>query len=225
MGEWVDFPVGKKTSEGYLAMPEGGTPPGVLLLHAWWGLNPFFKSLVDRFAAERFIVLAPDLYGGQVAETIEDAQRLRAESNKGPVTRSALLTGALDFLKRRTGDGPTKLGIVGFSMGAHWTMWLAANQPQGVAAVVLFYGTRQVDPAQSRAAFMGHFAESDPYVAGKAVAETEKTLKSAGRSVQFYIYAGTGHWFFEEDRRDAFNPEAAHLAWDRTVQFLHEKLG
>jgi carboxymethylenebutenolidase len=194
------------------------------LLHAWWGLNPFFQGLADRLATEGFTVLAPDMYGGQVAQSVEEAQQLRAESNKGPATKSALLTGALDYLRRCAGKDHVRYGLAGFSMGAHWAMWLAANRPADIAAVVLFYGTRQIDPSKSQADFMGHFADTDPYVSGKAVADMEKRLKAAERTAEFYKYPGTGHWFFEEDRADAYNPEAAALSWERTLRFLSDRL-
>jgi len=48
---------------------------------------------------------------------------------------------------------------------------------------------------------------------------------TAGKTAVFYTYPNTGHWFFEQDRADAFEPEAAALAWDRTLVFLKERLG
>ena len=92
--------------------------------------------------------------------------------------------------------------------------------PSQIRSVVLFYGTGGGDFSSSRAAYLGHFAENDPYEPKANVDELEETLKNAGRPVTFYRYEGTGHWFFEPDRTQAYNEAAAKLAWERTVEFL-----
>jgi carboxymethylenebutenolidase len=206
-----------------MATPEGGNGPALLLIHAWWGLNPFITELADRLAEAGFLVLAPDLYRGQVARTVEEAEQMRAEMSKGPVTRSDLLAGALDYLKRSAPKG-SKMGVVGFSMGASWAMWLAANRPDDVSAAVLFYGTRQIDAAGGTASFQGHFASTDSYVKPGSVRKMERALRDAGRDIEFFVYPDTGHWFFEDDRSDSYNKDAAEQAWDRMVVFLHDRL-
>jgi carboxymethylenebutenolidase len=206
-----------------MATPEGGNGPALLLIHAWWGLNPFITGLADRLAEAGFLVLAPDLYRGQVAMTIEEAEQMRAEMSKGPVMKSDLLTGALDYLKRSAPKG-SKMGVVGFSMGASWAMWLAANRADDVSAAVLFYGTRQIDAASGTAAFQGHFASTDRYVKPAAVRNMEQALRDAGRDIEFFVYPDTGHWFFEDDRSDAYNKDAAEQAWERMIVFLHDRL-
>lgn len=85
--------------------------------------------------------------------------------------------------------------------------------------MVLFYGTGPADFARSRATYLGHFAESDPYEPLSNVQELEKALRAAGRTVAFHHYPGTGHWFCEPDRPQ-FDPVAAALAWERTLDFL-----
>ena len=76
MGEWVQ--AGATGQRAYLAVPEGGTGPGVLVLHAWWGLTPDFSGVCDRLAAAGFVALAPELYaGGATATTIAEAEALR----------------------------------------------------------------------------------------------------------------------------------------------------
>ena len=75
----------------------------------------------------------------------------------------------------------------------------------------------------SRAAYLGHFAENDQFEPQSNVDNLEETLRRAGRPVTFNIYSGTGHWFFEADRTPAYNPAAASLAWDRTLAFLMDK--
>ena len=96
----------------------------------------------------------------------------------------------------------------------------SAADPDHIRSVVLFYGTGGGDFSTSRAAYLGHFAENDPYEPPAGVDELEESLRQAGRPVTFYRYPGTGHWFFEPDRTDAYNQAAATLAWERTLTFL-----
>jgi carboxymethylenebutenolidase len=86
--------------------------------------------------------------------------------------------------------------------------------------VVLFYGTGPVDLSRSRAAYQGHFAANDPYEPAEYVDALEEGMRKTGRPVEFHRYADVGHWFFEPDRADAYDAEAAGLAWERTLEFL-----
>lgn len=89
-----------------------------------------------------------------------------------------------------------------------------------VRSVVVFYGTRPGDYHRSKAAYLGHFAETDAFEPQAEVDNLEQALKAAGRPVTFHRYSGTGHWFFEPDRVQAYDPAAASLAWERTIAFL-----
>jgi carboxymethylenebutenolidase len=202
--------------------PPAGRGPGVLVLHAWWGLNDFFKGFCKRLADEGFSVLAPDLYHGRLATTILEAEKLRG-SVRGEKMKQDILA-AVDHLGELISIRDGNLGVIGFSLGAYFALWLAQERPETVRAVTVFYGTRGGDYAKSQAAYLGHFAEKDPYTAASGVKKLEKSLREAGRPAVFHTYPGTGHWFFEQDRKDAFNPDAAALAWDRTVEFLKKQL-
>ena len=96
-------------------------------------------------------------------------------------------------------------------MGAYWALWLAQQKPELIRSVTLFYGTNGGDGdfRQSKAAFLGNFAENDPYEPTDGIQALEMNLKSANRPTTFYTYGGTGHWFFEKDRQDAYRPQAA----------------
>jgi len=107
-------------------------------------------------------------------------------------------------------------------LGASYALDLSAADPEHIRHVVIFYGTGGGDFSKSRAVYLGHFAEEDEYEPASDVAWVENALKAAGRPVTFYRYPGTGHWFFEPDRRQAYNEEAANLAWDRTLAFLRD---
>jgi carboxymethylenebutenolidase len=114
--------------------------------------------------------------------------------------------------------------LVGFSMGGFFAVWMARSKPQDLAAVVLFYGTGAGNFAKTRAAFLGHFAEHDTFVSSKLVGKLEQRVRAAGREIETHVYPGTAHWFFEEDRPDAYDPKAAKQAWGRTVRFLKKHL-
>ncbi|HEV8578590.1 MAG TPA: dienelactone hydrolase family protein, partial [Thermoanaerobaculia bacterium] len=107
-----------------------------------------------------------------------------------------------------------------FSLGAYYALDLAAVDPEHIHSVVLFYGTGSNDHGNSRATYLGHFAENDEFEPQSDVDGLGKSLRRAGRPVTFYHYSGTGHWFFESDRSQAYNQAAATLAWERTLAFL-----
>ncbi len=213
---------GAPVAVAYEAVPASGEGPGVLLLHAWWGCNDFFRGLCDKLAAEGFVVVAPDFWGGTVATTIEEAESLAKQGQRDGAALYQAVSGALDHLLQhpaRRGDG---VGAIGFSLGAAWALEVAWR-PE-LRAVTLFYGVGEGDYAASSAAFLGHFAADDPWEPLDGVREMEAAMRAAGREVTFHVYPETGHWFFEEDRPDAYRPEAAALAWERTIAFLREKL-
>ena len=223
----INFTGGERMTQGYLALPPSGAGPGVLVLHAWWGLNDFFKQFCDRLAAAGIVALAPDLYDGRTAATIEEAQQLIATLDDERTTEAVV--GAVNYLQGNAAVVGDTLGTVGFSMGGAWALLLAtALAPEDLGAVVVFYGNyadiEQDDYAKSHAAFLGHFAETDEWEPVADVQQTEERMRAAGRPVTFHFYPGVGHWFSEADRSDAFNAEAAELAWQRTVDFLRAKL-
>ncbi len=213
-----------QTARGYLAMPERGEGPGVLVLHAWWGLNDTFKAVCTRLAASGFVAFAPDLYHGKVADNIADAERLGQALDANHLQAKAEIAEATRFLSARVGQANRGLAVIGFSLGAYYALDLAAADPEHIRSVVLFYGTGPADFSNSRATYLGHFAENDPYEPESNVAELEESVRRAGRPVTFYRYPGTGHWFFEPDRTDAYNQVAATLAWERTLTFLRNAL-
>ncbi|RJP53829.1 MAG: dienelactone hydrolase family protein [Anaerolineaceae bacterium] len=205
----------------YFAKPKSAPRGGILVLHAWWGLNNVCKSVCDRLAAEGYLVLAPDLYDGGIATSIPEAETLRKKKIKRSTTLKQILA-ALKYLKDKAEGAP--LGLVGFSLGAWLGLWLLEEKPKDFAATVLFYTTRGGDFAKTKSAFLGHYAETDEFVTDSGRKKLERTLKAAGKDVAFHVYPNTRHWFFEDDRPE-FNPQAAELAWERTVAFLHEHIG
>ena len=208
------------TARGYLALPEGGDGPGVLVLHAWWGLNDTIKAFCTQLAAAGFVAVAPDLYHGKVADTIAAAETLRDALETTPNQAKAEIAAATRFLNERAGQANRGLAVIGFSLGAYYALDLSVAHPEHIRSVVIFYGTGGGDYSSSKAAYLGHFAETDEFEPQADVDALEASLRRAGRPVTFYRYSGAGHWFFEPDRPQAFNQAAASLAWERTLAFL-----
>ena len=205
--------------QGFLAIPPAGKGPGVLVLHAWWGLNDTLKAFCTRLAESGFVAFAPDLYHGKVADTIVGAEALGKALDANHLQAKADIADATLFLNERAGQADHGLAVIGFSLGANYALDLATADPEHIHSVVLFYGTGGDDFSNSRATYLGHFAENDEFEPQSNVDELEESLRRAGRPVTFYRYSGTGHWFFEPDRPQ-YNPAAANLAWDRTLTFL-----
>ena len=208
--------------DGHLALPPTGRGRPVLVLHAWWGLNGTMRSFSDRLAAEGFVAFAPDLYRGEIATDIPGAERRSSALFRDSARAEADVSAAAKFLREKTGSDD--LAVIGFSMGAAWALDLVQREPATPRRVVVFYGTGPAgDDAPSQAEFLLHFAGTDPYEREEDIAALEAALKRAGRPVALHRYPGTGHWFFEPDRTDAYDADAATLAWERTIEFLRRE--
>lgn len=213
----IQLDVNGKKVNAYLASPEKGGK-GVLVLHAWWGLKPFFKQLCNRLAEQGFVALAPDLRNGQIAETIEAAQELMNKSDSQ--FTGAVITTAKDHLR---GITPGKLGVMGFSMGAAWALVVASDAPDQIAATVLFYGTEGVEFGKVKSKVLGHFSDNDEWEPYDGVQKMEADMKAAGVDVTICTYPKVGHWFVETDRPE-YDETSALTAWSRTYEFLRNNL-
>lgn len=211
----IQLSVNGKPVNAYLA---NGGGPGVLLLHAWWGLKPFFKQVCDQLAEQGFTVLAPDMRDGQVATTIEEAKALMEKSD-GQHVGDIVMT-AKDHLR---GLVQGKIGAVGFSMGAAWTLIAASYRPEEFAAIVLFYGNEGVDYGKITAKVLGHFSDNDEWEPNEYVDAAFAAFEQAGVDATRHVYPGVAHWFVEPDRPE-YDPAAAQLAWARTFEFLKKNL-
>jgi carboxymethylenebutenolidase len=223
-----EFQANGRTISGYLAVPERGIGPGVLVLHAWWGLTDVFKQVCDRLAEAGFVALAPDLYHGKTTAALEEAQALGASLDQDVERWRGDIAGAVQVLRQHDAthlaNERSKLAFVGFSLGGAYALDMSVNLAEDISAVVTFY-TAYTEPDYSRAtaAYLCHFAEHDPFEPAESVAEMEQVLQAAGRPVTVYTYPGTKHWFFEENRPE-YDAEAARVAWERTSEFLHQRL-
>ena len=222
MGEWL--PVGSTEHRAYLGVPERGAGPGVLVLHAWWGLTPVFTDVCDRLAAAGYVALAPSLYAdGATAATIAEAEALRDAHDEQAVA-APVVQAAAEQLRGLPAVNGAQIGVIGFSLGAYWALHVSQVRPDDVSAVVAIYGTDDGDYRTARAAYLGHFAEHDDFEPLEAVRALEGRISAAGRDVTFHVYPGTGHWFFEPNQPEAYDAPAAELAWERTLAFLNERV-
>lgn len=201
---------------GFLAVPATGTGLGVLVLHAWWGLNDTIRAFCTRLSEAGYVALAPNLYHGKIATTIPEAENL--SESLDPARARIDIKSAMATLIDLTVDGGWSMGVIGFSMGAYFALDLAFREPDSIRAVVLYYGTGSHNFGSAQ--YLGHFAENDPYEPDENINLLVSASRVAGRSLTVYRYPGTGHWFAEPDRTDAYRPEAAALAWQRTLDFL-----
>jgi carboxymethylenebutenolidase len=216
-GQDISFEVDAKPANGYLALPAQEPAPGVIVLHAWWGLNQIFRNLCDRLASEGFVVFAPDLNEGRVASTIDEAKEIM--SSLDGQRKYEVAMAAVDFLRARPEVRKEPFDLIGFSMGGAWSLVLASERPEDIHKVVLFYGAGEGDYKKMKADVLGHFSDVDEWEDIDYVRSMEGDMRNAGLNTTFHIYPRLPHWFFEEDRPE-FNPEAAELAWQRTLEFL-----
>ena len=208
-----------KPVNAYLASPEEGGP-GILVLPSWFGLKPYFKQVCDRLAGRGYTALGLDYYNGRVGRTVDEAQTLQEEVESDMEIMQTMVKAAKDHLVSLRPGSP--IGVVGFSMGTDWAVITGANEPE-VAAIVLFYGGWIGDFKKMKARVLGHYAEHDEYQSPQRTNGMVETMNAAGVYVKIYNYPGTAHWFMEEDRPE-YNPSAASLAWERTLEFLKQSL-
>lgn len=226
-GSMIEFasPFTSGTTPGYLSFTETGSGPGLVLIQEWWGLVDHIKNLADRFASAGFVTLAPDLYHGESARSPDQAQKMLMALD---ITRAgAEIHSAAKHLLAMPQVRPNKVGTIGFCMGGQLALYAATEYPDAISACVDFYGIHPnvtIDGAKLQVPVLAHFGRSDPLVVrGDADALIQK-LSDAGKFIDSYYYDDAGHAFFNDSRPDAYNADAASLAWDRTLAFLRDSL-
>src|SRR5690348_5918428 len=107
-GRMITFDAGESPASGYLATPDSGVGPGVVVLHEWWGLTAPFRQACDRLAAAGFMALAPDLFHGKTAATVAEAEALGGALDQDVARWRGDITGALRFLRQNGATGPAE---------------------------------------------------------------------------------------------------------------------
>ena len=221
-GQMVKFPSNGSTADGYLATPTSGTGPGLIVLQEYWGLVPHIKDVADRFAAEGFVALAPDLYHGNVATHPDEAARMMMAMNIGQTERD--LRGAAALLKSKSST--KKIGAIGYCMGGTLAMLAATLNPEYGACITYYGANSRIKPDFSKlnCPVLGMFGATDAYITSAVTSAMEAEIKAAGKSAEFHTYPGAGHAFFNDSRPEAYNKAAAVDAWTRTLTFLRANL-
>jgi len=223
----VTFASNGDEAHGYLALPESGSGPGLIVIQEWWGLTDHVKDVTDRFAAEGFVALAPDLYGGTTTHDSDEAGQLMQDL---PVTSAAQdLAGAVTFLEQHDAVTSDSVGAVGFATGGGFVLVLAPQKGDRIGAAVPFYGVGgydQVDLSRITAPVLGHFGTEDGFAPPEKVDDLEQKLAAAPASVRIVRYEGKGHAFFnDEDHMGTYDATAAGEAWAETLSFLRAHVG
>jgi carboxymethylenebutenolidase len=220
----VRFPVNGTTGSGYLSAPESGSGSGLIVIQEWWGLVDHIKNVVDRFAGEGFVALAPDFYDGQTTDSPDEAGKLMMALEIESAEHN--LRGAIDYLLGRDDVAGGTVGTVGFCMGGQLALYAACVNPR-VGACVDFYGIHpNVNPdlTQLRAPILGFFAEDDQSVPPDVVRQLERDLTAAGKQSTIRIFGGADHGFFNDTRHRVFHAVYANQCWEQMLQFFAEHL-
>jgi len=229
MGKTVSFqrPDGQAV-EGYLAEPAvAAGAPGLVIIQEWWGLNDQIRGVADRFAAAGYVSLVPDLYRGKSTVEAAEAEHLMTNLNFGDAAGQDV-RGAVQYLKSRC----AKVGVTGFCMGGALTLLAMVHVPEADAGVV-WYGfppLEYIDAAAIKAPLLGHYAIDDVPFPIATVDLLEAKLRSAKVDFEFHRYKAM-HAFANETQVGVkrlpiteYSPEAAALAWTRTLAFLERHL-
>ena len=225
MGEMIEFPSNGETAQGYLALPESGGGLPLVVIQEWWGLVPHIEDVCDRFAAEGFVALAPDLYRGETTTEPDEAGKLMMAMNLEQAGKD--MSGAVDKVAEVAGSD--RVGVTGFCMGGGLALILAAQRPDKVKAVVPWYGLipwAGAEPDYSRldAAVLGHYAEEDDYFTPDKAAALEAKLHDLGKEADLHVHPGAGHAFFNDTRPEVYDAGESSIAFARTVELFRSTL-
>jgi len=223
MGNHIKFSADGITGAGYIALPESGSGPAVIVIQEWWGLVGHITDVVDRFAAAGFVALAPDLYHGQAAAEPDEAKKLMMELQLDGAGKEIVT--AAKYLLQMKNVTTSSVGVVGFCMGGSLAIWSGTLAPEITATVGFYPGSSWERHAPMWANYAGkaaliHAAEGDGTSQAPGIQEALREVIAAGGEATAYDYADTQHAFFNNDRPEVFDPAAAKLAWARTVNFF-----
>ena len=221
----IEFPTSSGSVPGYLAVPAGEHGPATIVLQEWWGVDEHIRSICDRFAAEGFFALAPDLYRGETTAQPSEAEQKMMALNMEQVEQD--MCGAAKYLAARPGFEGSGVGSVGFCLGGGLSVWAAASCPEITAAVTYYYVMPHGKPDFSgvKGPVLAHFGTADEFIALDDAKALESELRAAGVEVTFHYYEGMRHAFFNQvGPLGNYDAAAAESSWQRTVSFLSDAL-
>ena len=211
---------------GHFAFPADMVDPlpGVIVIHERWGLDDGVRAQANRIAAQGFVVLAVDLFGGQTAADVTAARPMMVAVLENPELAEENIRQAYQFLID-TGPAPA-IGVLGWSFGGGWALNTALLLPDDLDAAVIYYG--QVSDDQARleplnVPVLGLFGARDRGVTSETVNEFEAALEALDKDYQIEIFPDAGH-AFADPTASTYNADVAERAWTLVVDFLNRNL-
>jgi len=211
-----------ENTTGYLARPAAAEAyPGIVMIHEWWGLNDNIKAMANQLAQTGYVVLAVDLYDGQVAQAPERARELSSSLNQERATTN--LRQAANYL--RTNQQASKVASLGWCFGGGQSLQVSLSG-EPLDATVIYYGRLTSDKNQLSAIkwpVLGIFGAEDTSIPVESVNAFQQALNELGIRNEIHVYPGVGHAFANPSGQ-SYAPEETRDAWEKTVSFLDENL-
>ena len=218
--------VAGKPVKGYLVRPSAakGPLPAIIVIHEWWGLNENIRKTADRLAGEGYEALAVDLYGGQSAQTPDEATAYMKQVMADKDSAKDNLRQAYAYLHDH--EHAIRMGVIGWCFGGGWSLQTALLLPDKLDAVVMYYGQPVTDVAELKTLKMpllGLFGEKDMGITVADVTAFQEALKQAGVDAEIHEYPDAGHAFANPSGKN-YQEVAAKDAWGRTLKFFKAHL-
>ncbi|HEX6560848.1 MAG TPA: dienelactone hydrolase family protein, partial [Nitrososphaera sp.] len=197
---------------------------GIVMIHEWWGLNDNIKEMARQMASEGYVVLAADLYKGQVTTTSSQAQVLAIGVKNNPGEAIKNLQAAVSYLRNSSSvDG--KIGSLGWCFGGDWSLQLALNENK-MDATGLYYGQPVTDPkalSVIKWPVLGIFGSADQSIPVEKVNAFKQALDKDGIVNEVHVYNGVGHAFANPSGTN-YAPAETKDAWQKTLAFFDKHL-
>jgi carboxymethylenebutenolidase len=215
------------TSSGYLAYPSATTGkklPAVIMIHENRGLNDYIKSMANTLAREGYVVLAVDLFKGQVAQTSQQAQQLAGSARSNFAATISNLQAAVNYASSLPFVDSSKIASIGWCFGGGQALQLALHSQQHpLVATILYYGTPLVTDKQQLSNIkwpvLGIFGDKDQAIPLSNIQQFKAALDSIGIPNEIHIYKGLGHAFANPSGAN-YAPNETIDAWQKTLEFL-----
>jgi carboxymethylenebutenolidase len=229
---YLVYPISSTTTsssiESNISANNNNTLPAVVMIHEWWGLNENIKNMAENLAKEGYVVLAVDLYNGQVANTTESAQNLVSKVRDNPSESINNLQHAVRYLASLENVNSSKIASLGWCFGGGQSLQLALNtEPEyPLAATIIYYGNLVSDQesiSKIKWPVLGIFGDQDQSISVQSVKQFEEALNENGITNEIYIYKGVGH-AFANPSGDNYAPQETQDAWEKTISFLKKYL-
>lgn len=201
--------------------------PAVIMIHEWWGLNEHIKNQADILAKEGYVVLAVDLYRGEVAADSNRARELTSSVRNNSASAIDNLQSAVNYVKSLEMVDGSRIASLGWCFGGDWSLQLALNSSENpLAATIVYYGRPVTDTASLSSIswpILGIFGDQDQAISVESVKQFASALNASGITNEIYLYEGVGH-AFANPSGDNYAPKETADAWQKTIGFLKQYL-